>query len=236
MNWCISDQMSRNVRKDTFLHVRPARTQISLRIRAVWSESSLFARRNVASFLPKNAASEDSDQTARMRRLVWIFAGRTCPRVRFLTLRCNWCWLIKMDGENRQVRTPLISHGIICVTQLCDMKGYTYVRASEVFNSDWKHENKNFVWLKTRWHYKKRINDTARIRIRNPRITVDNVQNNNIFFFFFFFFFAYLRHYPSICSYACVFTWHRLKGIESTFWRNNSFNDVFSFLLQQGLL
>ena len=30
-------------------HVRPTKTQISLRIRAVWSESSLSARRNFAS-------------------------------------------------------------------------------------------------------------------------------------------------------------------------------------------
>ena len=42
----------------------------------------------------QNAPSEDSDQTARMRRLIWIFAGRicpvrmrACPMVRFLTLR-----------------------------------------------------------------------------------------------------------------------------------------------------
>ena len=31
--------------------------------------------------------SEDSDQTARMRRLIRIFAGSTYPEVRFLTLR-----------------------------------------------------------------------------------------------------------------------------------------------------
>ena len=35
----------------------------------------------------QNAASEDSDETARMRRLIWIFAGRTRSKVRFLTLR-----------------------------------------------------------------------------------------------------------------------------------------------------
>ena len=33
----------RNVRKRTFGHVHPAKIQISLRIRAVWSESSLGA-------------------------------------------------------------------------------------------------------------------------------------------------------------------------------------------------
>ena len=31
--------------------------------------------------------SEDSDQTVRMLRLIWLFAWRTCPKVRFLTLR-----------------------------------------------------------------------------------------------------------------------------------------------------
>ena len=35
--------MSRYVRKRTFGHVRPAKIQISLRIRAVWSESSVDA-------------------------------------------------------------------------------------------------------------------------------------------------------------------------------------------------
>ena len=35
--------MSRNVMKRTFSHVRPAKIKISLRIRAVWSESSMDA-------------------------------------------------------------------------------------------------------------------------------------------------------------------------------------------------
>ena len=39
-------RMSRNVRRHTFWHVRPTKTKMSLRIRAVWSESSLSARRN----------------------------------------------------------------------------------------------------------------------------------------------------------------------------------------------
>ena len=70
-------QTSLTVRKSTFWQVRLTRTQISLRIRAVWSESSLSARRNCASLAIQNVPSEDSDQTARMRRLIWIFAGRT---------------------------------------------------------------------------------------------------------------------------------------------------------------
>ena len=47
--------MSRNVRKRTFWHVRPTKTQISLRIRAVWLESSLSAWRNIVSLAIRNA-------------------------------------------------------------------------------------------------------------------------------------------------------------------------------------
>ena len=58
--------------------VRPAKIQISLRIRAVWSESSLgaFWLAKDGKFL--HADNEDSDQTARMSRLIWVIVGRTC--------------------------------------------------------------------------------------------------------------------------------------------------------------
>ena len=73
-----------NVRKCTFGHVRPVMIQISLRIRAVWSESSLAVVwiAKDAKFL--HADNEDSD---RIRRLIWVFVEHTCKKVRFLTLR-----------------------------------------------------------------------------------------------------------------------------------------------------
>ena len=46
-------------------------------IRPVWSESSLSAWRNLWSLATHWAHSEDSDQTGRMPRLIWVFAGRT---------------------------------------------------------------------------------------------------------------------------------------------------------------
>ena len=64
----------------------PTKTCISLRIFTVWSESSFFVQRIFASLIIKNATSEDADQAAQMRKLIWIFAGRTCPKVHFLTL------------------------------------------------------------------------------------------------------------------------------------------------------
>ena len=57
--------------------VRPAKTQISLGIRPVWSESSLAVWRNLRSLATHWAHSEDYDQTGRMPRLIWVFAGRT---------------------------------------------------------------------------------------------------------------------------------------------------------------
>ena len=86
----VHNQFEPHVRKPTFWHVRPTKTQISLRMRTVWLEYSLSAWRNFASLAIQIAPSEDSDQTARMRRLIWIFAGRTYLKVRFLTLRLIW--------------------------------------------------------------------------------------------------------------------------------------------------
>ena len=55
--------------------MHPAKTQISLGICPVWSESLLCALwvAKDPSFL--HADSEDSDQTGRMPSLIWVFAG-----------------------------------------------------------------------------------------------------------------------------------------------------------------
>ena len=52
-------------------------TQISLGIRPVWSESLLCAQWVAKDSVLLQADSEDSDQTGRMRRLIWVFGGRT---------------------------------------------------------------------------------------------------------------------------------------------------------------
>ena len=74
--------------KTNKMSVRPAKTQISLgSVRPVWSESSLCTQwvAKDPNFL--HADSEDSDQTGRMSRLIWVFAGRTCHFVGFVMLR-----------------------------------------------------------------------------------------------------------------------------------------------------
>ena len=55
--------LSHNVRKRTFWHMRPTKTQIRLSIRAVWSESSLSPWRHFVPLAIKNVLSKDSDQS-----------------------------------------------------------------------------------------------------------------------------------------------------------------------------
>ena len=63
--------------KTNKMSVHPAKTQISLGIRPVWSESSLCTQWVAEDPMFLHAASEDSDRTGRMPRLIWVFAGRT---------------------------------------------------------------------------------------------------------------------------------------------------------------
>ena len=64
--------------------------QISLCIRPVWSESSLPAWWKLGPLATHWAHSEESDQTWRMPRLIWVFAGRTCHFVCFIMRRLNF--------------------------------------------------------------------------------------------------------------------------------------------------
>ena len=100
--------------KTNKMSVRPAKTQI--RVRRVWSESSLCAQWVVKdpSFL--HADSEDSDQTGRMPRLIWVFVGRTATLVIFLMRRlrmfnvCHYhslwmCW-VQIKSLSLQLTGP----------------------------------------------------------------------------------------------------------------------------------
>ena len=63
--------------KTNKMTVRPAKTQICLGIRPVCSESSLCAQWVVKDPNFLYADSKDSDQTGRVLRLIWVFAGST---------------------------------------------------------------------------------------------------------------------------------------------------------------
>ena len=72
----IFSYMSRLVTKPTNWHVRPAKTQISLGIRPVWSESSLCAQRVAKEPIFLHADSEDSDVGAQAEDT--HFVGFSC--------------------------------------------------------------------------------------------------------------------------------------------------------------
>ena len=113
-------KLRQNVKKCTYWHVRPRKIQISLHI------SLLSAWRKFACLAIQNAFSEDSDQTARMRRLIWIFAGRICPKVRFLTLRSTVfvtgdglisCWVqLQPKNSRNSMFTPCCLKSLITIS------------------------------------------------------------------------------------------------------------------------
>ena len=76
--------------------VRPAKTQISLGICPVWSESSLSAWRKLGPLPTHWVHSKDSNQTGHMPRLIWVFAG--CTLI-LLVLSCH--------GSNNDLKEAL---------------------------------------------------------------------------------------------------------------------------------
>ena len=122
---CIWHNLSCLMTKPTKWHVRPVKTQISLGIRPVWSEYSLCAQwvAKDPSFL--HVDSEDSDQTGRMPRLIWVFAGHT------------FCWFCHEVAhlQNFKKRREVTSTG----------KTYVYIYKTFSFNSLSKDTTINFL-------------------------------------------------------------------------------------------
>ena len=81
--------VSRRNTKPTKWPIRPAKTQISLGICTVWSDSSLFAWKNLMSSATPWAHS--NDLTGRTPRLIRAFAGHTCHFVGFVVRRISYC-------------------------------------------------------------------------------------------------------------------------------------------------
>ena len=82
-------QLRHLMTKPTKWPVRPVKTQISLGIHPIRSESSLSTWRNIGPLSTSWAHSENSDQTGRMSRLIWVFAGHTYHFVGFVMRRLS---------------------------------------------------------------------------------------------------------------------------------------------------
>ena len=92
--------LSRLMIEPTKWPLRPAKTQISLGIRPVWSETLLSAWRKLGSLATYSVQSRDSDKTGRMPRLIRVFAGRTGNFVGFLLFR------LKCALQTARQKTP----------------------------------------------------------------------------------------------------------------------------------
>ena len=123
--------MSRLVTKLTKWHVRPVKTQISLGIHHVWSESSLSAWRKPGSLAIHLAHSEDSDQSGGMPRLIWVFAGRTVI----------FCWFCHEAAQMRFSRQKYCLH-ITCLSTR-GLKDYSNIAAGLLLNMKWATSREN---------------------------------------------------------------------------------------------
>ena len=104
--------MSRSITKPTKSTGHPMKTQISLGIRPVWSESSLSAWRNIGSLATHWAHSEDPDQTGRMR-LIWVFVGRIGHFVGFVM---HWleCYILMCCFSTSENAFSGIIYSLLC--------------------------------------------------------------------------------------------------------------------------
>ena len=105
-------------KKTTKWLLHQAKTQISLGICPVWSKSSLSAWRTLSPQLPIEHTPK-TDQTGRMPRLIWVFAGRTTHFVGFVM---RWLkWVGKRNGKHCRPASDcsLIWCSLIWVSTVC---------------------------------------------------------------------------------------------------------------------
>ena len=145
---------------------RPAKTQISLGIRPVWSESSLSAWRNLGSLTTHWAHSEDPDQTGRIPRLIWVFAGHT---VTFLVLSCrgsNNSWIFSTPYEETcgifqqsgSFETPswLSQDSKELISQMLQVDPKRRITVDGLVNHPWLMKG---VEVPVEWHSKYKVNE-----------------------------------------------------------------------------
>ena len=124
--------------------VRPAKTQISLGIHAVWSESSLSAWRKLGSWATHYVHSEDSDQTGRMPRLIWVFAEHTCHFVDFVMRQLIYQQLMSASQHHWALQ-------ILQVVQVCPFSHNEWLCVTwcDIMKRSWTHILKphiNLIW------------------------------------------------------------------------------------------
>ena len=115
--------------KPTKWHVYLAKTQISLGIRPVWSDSSLSAWRKLCVLSYPLNRSKNSDLTGLMPRLIWVFAGHTVILL-VLSWGSSFCMLLTEELNQVMVILKSISNYKIHASQTYDCTLITLLTAS----------------------------------------------------------------------------------------------------------
>ena len=91
---------SHSMTKPTAWPVRPMKTQTSLGICPVWSESSLCTEWVAKDLMFFHANNKDTDQSGQMPRLIWVFTGRRDHFVGFVMLQfIVYLWWLVATSE-----------------------------------------------------------------------------------------------------------------------------------------
>ena len=108
------NKLSRDTKFPTRLHVRIAKSQISLR-----------TRRRFGFWATLKVHCKDSDQTARMYRLIWVFTWCTCELVGNAVYRLNWYYFITWKNPYLQAAIKSIR---LCslIARSCDLFGINH--------------------------------------------------------------------------------------------------------------
>ena len=97
----VQTHLSRDMRFSTMSYVRPAKTQISLRIRAVWSEPLLVAWMFYEFYATDWTAFEVSKLKRRLHRLVWV---NTWHNASLLEITCRGPFYMKNSNMNTKAQ------------------------------------------------------------------------------------------------------------------------------------
>ena len=136
----------------------PAKTQISLDIHPVRSESSLSAWRKLGSLATHWAHSKGSDQTGRMPRLIWVFAGRTD----FVGLSCRCSYLLYLHGSGCML--------MCCEEFLCLNASGKVFTATNPSPSSHIPMGQNFLFLRTKFRNRAMLYGETFIELLNIAI------------------------------------------------------------------
>ena len=80
----------------SIIEPQPEKSYLLICASDIWKVSSLSAWTRFAFLAIQIAPSEDSDQPARMRRLIRIFAGRMCAKIQSLMLWLTFCLFLEL--------------------------------------------------------------------------------------------------------------------------------------------